>query len=80
MAEGLFSTFTLPQLVEMRDSAVAEIGSNKVLVSYSVLGQSRSKAFALPYDTFLRELNHALRLRAPSEYGHNIQRTRVSFR
>lgn len=80
MAEGLFSTFSLAELQAMRNGAVSQLGTNKVLISYQVNGQSFSKNFALPYDVLLRELNHALRLRAPSEYGHNIQRTRVSFR
>lgn len=79
MAAGLFLHFAITDLEAMKTAQVSQLAQNKIMVSYTENGVTRTKQFAMSHADFLHELNWALQHHAPAQYGYNRSRTRVSF-
>lgn len=80
MAAGLFRHFAITDLEAMKTAQVSQLAQNKILISYTENGVTRTKQFAMSHETFLHELNWALQHHAPGQYGYNRSRTRAVFR
>jgi hypothetical protein len=79
MAAGLFQHFSVEVLQSMLAGQVSQLAGNKIMVSYTENGVTRTKQFAMSHADFLHELNWALSHADPKTYGYNRARTRVSF-
>lgn len=63
----------------LTNAATAVTQGGKTVISYSEVGRSVTKQFALPYEKFLDEVNAALELKDPDKYQPRITTTRASF-
>lgn len=79
MAAGLFLHFSITDLQAMLEELKRQVGSNKVMLSYTENGVTRTKQFAMSHADALHEVNWALQHHSPQQYGYNRSRTRVSF-
>ena len=81
MAQGIFVGLPESDLLAIRDSAVADIKSGRVITSYSAGdGSSVSKQYAMPPKEMLSESLYALRLLDPDTYGKATRLIRTDFR
>jgi len=80
MANGIFVGLPESDLLAIRDSAVADIKTGRVITSYSATGTSVSKQYAMPPKEMLAEAQYALRILDPDTYGKPTRLIRTDFR
>lgn len=80
MAKGIFVGLSESDLVAIRDTAVADIKSGRVITSYSDSGTSVSKQYAMPPKEMLGEAMYALRQLDPDTYGKAVRVIRTDYR
>ena len=80
MAKGIFVGLPESDLVAIRDAAVADIKTGRVITSYTDSGTSVSKQYAMPPKEMLEEATYALRQLDPDTYGASVKVIRTDYR
>lgn len=80
MAKGIFVGLPESDLLAIRDTAVADIKTGRVITSYTDSGTSVSKQYAMPPKEMLEESTYALRQLDPETYGQSIKVIRTDYR
>ena len=80
MAKGIFVGLPESDLLAIRDAAVADIKTGRVITSYTDSGTSVSKQYAMPPKEMLEEATYALRQLDQDTYGQSIKVIRTDYR